>query len=137
MYLVRGLKALHIRKRVAKEQDSWRTMQEVFNTINHITRMEERTKIYLEPNFESVLQVSKDTRGKYRWKKPSRKTYNGPQCTNSNFRSSSRQYNSQLHRDQGSYQPNSGERKLACYYHKGNIMSGTEQNLLRTRPSIS
>ena len=40
MYLVRGLKALHIWKKVANEQDSWRTMQDVFDTINYMTRME-------------------------------------------------------------------------------------------------
>ena len=46
LYLVRGLKALHIRRRVASKQDSWRTMEDVCDTINHIARMEDRNKIY-------------------------------------------------------------------------------------------
>ena len=127
MYLVRGLKAPHIRKRLVNEQDSWRMMQDVFNSIICITRMEERIKIFLEPNFELVSQVSEEwvhevSTGKYTGQKPSSKTYNGPQLrlqTNFYFRSSSRQYNIQLKRDQESYQPNQGQRKLVCYYCKG------------------
>ena len=114
IYLVRGLKATHIRRRVANQQDFWRTMQDVFDTANCITRMEEKTKIYSEPNFELVPQVSKEWvqelgTGKYTGTNPPHKTYSGPQHrlpTNSNFRSRSRQYNSQPHRDHSSYQPN-------------------------------
>ena len=102
MYLVRGLKAPHIRKRVAKEQDSWRMMWDVFNTVNYITRMEERTNIYSEPNFKLGSQVSKEwvhevSTGKFTEQNPPCKTYSGPQHrlpTNSNFRSNRRQYNS-------------------------------------------
>ena len=60
LYLIRGLKALHIRRRVAKEQDSWRMMEDVFDTINHITETEERNKAYSEPNFELVSQMSRE-----------------------------------------------------------------------------
>ena len=60
MYLIHGLKAPYIRKRVAKEQDSWRMMEGVFQTINHITKAEERTMVYSEPNFEPMPQVSKE-----------------------------------------------------------------------------
>ena len=44
MYLVRGLKALHMR-RVANEQDSWWMLENVFNTIDHIVKMEGRNKV--------------------------------------------------------------------------------------------
>ena len=33
LYLVRGLKVLHMRRRVASEQDTWRMMEDFFNTI--------------------------------------------------------------------------------------------------------
>ena len=83
LYLVRGLKALHIRRRVANEQDSWRMMEDVFDTISCIARTEDRDKIYSEPNFKSVPQVSKEWvqeigTGKYKGQNPTNKTYNGP-----------------------------------------------------------
>ena len=52
LYLVRGLKTLHIRRSVASEQDSWRMMEDVFDTIHCLARTEERNRIYVEPNFE-------------------------------------------------------------------------------------
>ena len=58
LYLIRGLKAPHIRRRVAKEPDSWKTMEDVVNTINCITRTEERNKVYSVPNFKSMSQMS-------------------------------------------------------------------------------
>ena len=111
LYLVRGLKAPQIRRRMASEQDSWRTMEDVFDTISQITRTEERKKIYSEPNFKPVSNewVQEISTGKSTGQIPSSKTYDGPQHrlqTNFNFRSSSRQYNNQHHRDKGSYQPN-------------------------------
>ena len=58
----------------------------------------------------------------YTGQNPSNKTYNGPQHrlqADSSFRSSNRKHNSQPCRDQGSYQPNPGQRKLMCYYCEG------------------
>ena len=60
LYLGHGLKAPHITKRVTKEQDFCRMMEDVFQTINCITQTEEKTKAYHEPNFESMPQVSKE-----------------------------------------------------------------------------
>ena len=67
LYLVRGLKAPLIRRRVASEQDSWRTMEDVFDNISCIARTEERNKIYSEPNFEAVSEewVQEVSKGKY------------------------------------------------------------------------
>ena len=53
LYLVYRLKGPHIRKRVAKEQDSWR-MVDIFQSINCTTKTEEKTKAYSKLNFESV-----------------------------------------------------------------------------------
>ena len=44
LYLVRGLKALHMRRRVASEQDSCRMMEDVFSTIDHIVKMEDQKR---------------------------------------------------------------------------------------------
>ena len=60
MNLIYMLKALHIRKRVTKEQYSWRTMEDIFQTINHIPWTEEKTKAHHEPSFEPVPQVPKE-----------------------------------------------------------------------------
>ena len=49
-----------MRRRVASEQDSWRMMVDIFNTIDCISKMEDRNKIYSEPNFKLVPQMSKE-----------------------------------------------------------------------------
>ena len=82
LYLVTGLKAPHMRRRVASEQDSWRTMEDVFNTIDHIAKTEDKKKIYSEPNFDLVPQVAKEwvqgiSTGNYPGQSPAHKTYNG------------------------------------------------------------
>ena len=127
LYLVKGLRAPHITRRVASEQDSWRTMEDVFDTISYIGRTEDRNKIYSDSNFESVPQVSTEwvqevSTSKYTRQNPTKKTYNGPNHRSQNDSSISnrnRQYNSQPCRDKGSFQPNQGQRKLICYYCDG------------------
>ena len=124
LYLVRGLKAPHMRRRVASEQDSWRTMEDVFNIINCISRTEDRSKVYSEPHFKSVPQVTKKwvqevSMGKNPGQNPTHKTYNGPSHRLqyiSSFRGSS---SSQPHRNHSSYQPNQSLRKMKCYYCEG------------------
>ena len=70
-------------------------VEDVFNTINHIVKTEERNKIYSEPNFELVPQVSNEwvqevsTQAKTHPIKP--------------IMASSIDHNSQPHRDQSSY----------------------------------
>ena len=120
-----------MRRRVTSEQDSWRMMEDVFNTISHIARTEDRNKIYSEPNLKSVPQVSKGwvqevRMGKYTGQNPTNKTYNSSNCwsqTNSSFSNrqydNNRQYNRQPFRDQVRYQPNCGQRKVTCYYCEG------------------
>ena len=86
-------------------------MEDVFDTISHLARAEERNKIYSEPNFKPVSKewVQEVSTGQYMGLNPSNETYNGPQHrpeTNSNFRSSSRQYNNLPHRNKFSYQHN-------------------------------
>ena len=127
LYLVCRLKAPHIRKRVTKEQDSWRMMEYVFQTINHITQTEGKTKVYHEPNFESVPHVSKERVHKVSFSKYTKpnspvKAYNNSLHNtqySSNFRNGNEQHSSQFHRGQGKQQYNCRQGKLECYYCKG------------------
>ena len=56
--LIQGLRDHHIRRRVAKEQEFWRTMEDVFKSINMITRTEEQKKAYHELKYYAISQVS-------------------------------------------------------------------------------
>ena len=83
LYLVPGLKVPHMRRRVASKHDSWRMMEDVFNTIDHISRTEDRNKIYSEPNIKLVPQVTKKwvlevSMGKYPGQNPAHKSTMAP-----------------------------------------------------------
>ena len=56
-----------MRRRVASKQVSCRMREDIFNTIDYISKTEDRNKIYLEPNFKSVPWKTMDwvPRGKY------------------------------------------------------------------------
>ena len=41
-----------------KEQESWQMIEDVFRSINYITKMEERAKAYHKPKYDSMSQVS-------------------------------------------------------------------------------
>ena len=41
-----------------KEQESWRTREDVFKSINKITRTEEHTKANHEPKYDAISQVT-------------------------------------------------------------------------------
>ena len=126
LYLVHGLKVPHISKRVTKEQDSWRMMEDVFQTINHITKTGEMTKVYSEPNFEPVPQMSKErihevSFGRYTKPNSPIKTFSiNSQCNTRysyNFTDGSKHHSGQLHKDQSKQHYNTHwPRKVECYY---------------------
>ena len=124
LYLIHGLKAPHIRKRVAKEQDFWQMMEDVFKTINIITLTKEKTKVYHEPTFESVPQVAKERVHEVSFSKYTKpnlpvKVYSNSPCNMhycSNFRNSSKQHSSQFCKEQGKQIYNHRQGKLECYY---------------------
>ena len=67
LHLVRGLYSPHVWRRVASEQDTWSLMEDVFQTIDHVTRSKERNRAFFKPNFEivqPVIQVNKVNYGK-------------------------------------------------------------------------
>ena len=51
-YLARGLHSPHAQQRVASEQDTWHSMENVFQTIEHVTRSEEQNRAFFNPNLE-------------------------------------------------------------------------------------
>ena len=134
LYLMHGLKAPHSRKRVIMEQESWRTMEDVFHTIHHIIKIKENS----EPNFEpmpwmSIVSMNEVSLGKYAKPKPTVKTYNSNPNSNvqysSNYREGGKYHSSQFHKDQGKPKYNTcGPRKLECYYAKGSTLSGIVRN---------
>ena len=76
---------------------------------------------------------------KYPGQNSTHRTYNGPSCTSqysSSFRdrSSSKQYNSQPHRDENSHEPNQGQRKMKCYYCEEEHHVKGHKNLPGTKP---
>ena len=67
LYLVWGLCSLHIQWQVASGQDTWWSVEDVFQMIDHVTRSEEQNRAFFKPNFEpaqSVLQVNEMSFGK-------------------------------------------------------------------------
>ena len=54
----------------ASEQDTWCSMEVVFQTIEHIIRSEEWYRAFLNPNLETpkpVIQVNEVSYGKTTW----------------------------------------------------------------------
>ena len=130
LLLICSLWEHHIRKWVTKEQDSWHTMEDVLKSINPITMMEERSKAYHQPEYDSVSQVSIKRVHKVsmpnRYVKPRsslpNKTHSGPQYnpqTRSTFRNTPKPPNNQYSRDQGRSQYNHTPANLKCYYCQG------------------
>ena len=131
--LICGLWEHHTRKQVAKEQESWHTVEAVFKSINRVTMMEERSKAYHQPEYDSVSPISikrvhevsiPNRNVKPRASLPNQ-TYSNTQhnpSSSSSFRnahqSSSSQFNNQSNKDQGR-KYNCTSAKMKCYYCKG------------------
>ena len=56
--LIHSLWEHHMRKSGAKEQESWHTMEDVFKSINCVIIMEERSKVYHQPEYDTVYPIS-------------------------------------------------------------------------------
>ena len=57
LYLVRCLCSPHARQRVPSEQDTWCSMEDDFQTVEYITRSEERYSVFFNPNLETMKPV--------------------------------------------------------------------------------
>ena len=54
--LIQRLRDSHISWRVAKEQESWTTMEDVYRCINRITKTDVHTKAYHEQRYTQFLR---------------------------------------------------------------------------------
>ena len=97
--LIQGLRDNHIRRRVAKEQESWNTMEEIFRSINRITKNEARTKAYQAPRYNSNSEVLAEGICKVSYNKGKRYSYDKSH-NSSTFRK--QHNNSPHHRNQSS-----------------------------------
>ena len=105
-------------------------MEDVLKSINHVTMMEERSKAYHQPEYESVSQVSiervHEVSMPNRYVKPrsclSNKTHSNPQYnsqTRSTFRNTHKPLNCQYNGNQGRPQRDLKSINLKCYYCQG------------------
>ena len=110
LYLMDGTEGTAYQERAAMEQESWRTMEDVFQTIHCIPKTEEKIKAYSEPNFEPMPWMSTVTMhevcfGKYAKPNSPVKNYNskpqGNMQYSSNFRDGCKYHNNQFNKDQG------------------------------------
>ena len=127
LYLIRGLKALYIRRRVAKSKTPGEWWKMSLTESIALPGQRRGTRSTLSQTFKSVSQTSREwvhkvSVCKYTRQNSSSTAYNGPKCRIPLaliFRSGDKQYSKQPCRDWGSYQCNWGPRKLVCYYCKG------------------
>ena len=124
--LVCGLRKAHIRRWVTKEQESWRTMKDVFKSINKVTRTEEQTKAYNEPMYDAVSHVATErinevSQGKYHQPRTPSKMYGSHfrPSNNSHFSSPCGTNSHQISRNQGRPQFSHTHTNIKCYYCKG------------------
>ena len=102
-------------------------MEDIFKSINRITRTKEWTESYNEPIYDSISQVATErinevSHGKYsKWRTPS-KAYKSPHFSphnSSHFRSPCNINSHQLNRNHRSPQYNHNQNIPKCYYCKG------------------
>ena len=93
LYLVWGLHSSHIRWWFVSEQDTWQSMEDVFQMIGHVTRIKEQNRVFFKPNFKPAqpgLQVNEVNLGKATWYQQVYDwSHNGHSCQvqfNNNFR---------------------------------------------------
>ena len=96
-YLVRGMCSPHAQQRFASKQDTWCSMEDVFQTKEHITRLVEWNRAFFNPNLETwrpTMQVNEVSYGKATWQYKSDCPHNGqphPAQFNNIFRENSKQ----------------------------------------------
>ena len=116
--IIWGLRDCLIRWRVAKQQESWITMEDVYIRITKITKTDAQTKAYHEPRCVSISEVTTEgvNEGSYN---RGRKQYTYDKSHNrSNLKK--KQYNSsQYNRNQGNSHSHWAPIKVKCYYCDG------------------
>ena len=125
LYLVQGLHSPHIWWRVASKQDTWCSMEDVFQTIEHVIRFKEQYKAFFNSNLETlkpVIQVNKVSYVKATWQYKSDYPNNGqphPAWFNNTFMENNRQPRGQFRKSPGQQTYKHGPKKVVCYYYDG------------------
>ena len=122
LYLVWGLCSPHIQRRVASDQDTWWSMEDVFQTIECITRSKEQYGAFLNPNLETmqpVVQVNELSYSKANWHSKCDQSNSGqphPVWFSNNFRDTNRHQRGLFKKSPGQQHYKHSPRKLTCYY---------------------
>ena len=125
LYLVRGLCSPHGQWRVASEQDTQQSIEDVFQTIEHVTRCQEWNRAFFNPNLEAskpVIQVNEVSYGKATWQYKSDHPNNGqphPVQFHNTFRENNKQPRGPFRKSPGQQAYKHGPKKIMCYCCEG------------------
>ena len=115
--LIQGLRDYHIRWRVAKEQESWITIEDIYRSISRITKTDAHMKTLHEPRYNSISEVMTEGINEVSYNKGKRQYSYDKSHNSSNFR---KQNNGSPHkRYQGNSHSYQTPIKVKCYYHDG------------------
>ena len=112
----------HVQGWVASKQDTWKSMKDVFQMINHVTRSKEWTRAFFKPNFKTaqpVIQVNEVSYGKATRHNMLDWSYNSQPHQvwfSNNFSDTNRHPRGSLKKDQGQHHYKHSPRKPTCYY---------------------
>ena len=101
------------------------SMEDVFQTIDCVTRSEEQYRAFFNHNLETlmpVIQVNEVSIGKATWQYKSDHPNNGqphPAQFNNTFRENNRQSRGLFRKSPGQQAYKHGPRKIVCYYCEG------------------
>ena len=133
LYLVQGLHSPHVWWRVASEQDTWCSMEEVFQTTEHVTRSEEQNRAFFNPNLETlkpVIQVNKVSYGKNIWQYKSDCPNNVQPCPvwfNNTFRENNKQPRGPFRESPGKQTYKHDPKKSVLLLWRGTLDKGLSQ----------
>ena len=111
--------------RVASKEDTWHSMEDVFQTTGHVMRSEEQYRVFFNPNLETlkpVIQVNEVNYTKATQQYKPDHLNNGqphPAWFNKNVRENNRQARGLFRKSPGQQAYKHGPIKLVCYYCEG------------------
>ena len=124
-YLVRRLCSPHAEWRVESKLDTWCSMEDVFQTIEHITRSEQWNRSFFNPDLEAskpVMQVKEMRYGKVLQQYKCDCPHNGQPCPaqfNNTFRGNNKQQRGLFRKSPGQQAYKLGPKKMVYYYCEG------------------
>ena len=118
-----GINCVH--RRVASEQDTWHSMEDVFQTIEHITRSKEHYRAFFNPTLETmqpVIQVNEVSYSKASWHSKYDGSNSGqshPVQFSNNFRDTNRHQRDSFKKSPRQQHYKHSCKKLMCYSCEG------------------